>query len=176
MQIGQWAGIPGSPSLSRRPHPERLRRQSRSSENIRINQAAACRLFRRAICAAVQCLQLADTVAKAECHSVELQISAWNEGVMPILAMISGDASASGAAFEAAADKARLVRAASDGPAGCDAWPPVRWRGFFALARCTAFLTASCALPVAYPVVVMVTCSTLACPSSARCLPPSSGG
>ena len=44
-EIGQRAGIPGSPSLSRRPRPERLRRQSRLSENIRINQAAACQLF-----------------------------------------------------------------------------------------------------------------------------------
>ena len=32
-----------------------------------------------------------------------------------------------GAAFEAAADKVRFGRAASDGPAGCGAWPPVRW-------------------------------------------------
>ena len=35
MQIGHRAGIPGSPSPSRRPRPERLRRQSPSSENIR---------------------------------------------------------------------------------------------------------------------------------------------
>ena len=41
-EIVPVAGIPGSPSLSRRPRPERLRRQSRSSGNIRINQAAAC--------------------------------------------------------------------------------------------------------------------------------------
>ena len=39
-KTGHQAGIPGSPSLSRRPRPERLRRQSRSSENIRINQPA----------------------------------------------------------------------------------------------------------------------------------------
>ena len=31
-----------------------------------------------------------------------------------------------GAAFEAPADKVRFGRAASDGPAGCGAWPPVR--------------------------------------------------
>ncbi len=43
------AGMPGSPSPSRRPRPERLRRQNPSSENIRINQAAACQLFRKAI-------------------------------------------------------------------------------------------------------------------------------
>ena len=44
--------------------------------------------------------------------------------------MFSGDAYASGAAFEAAADKARFGRAARDGPAGCAPWPPVRWRGW----------------------------------------------
>jgi hypothetical protein len=35
MQIGQRAGILGSPSLFRRPRPERLRRQNRSSGNIK---------------------------------------------------------------------------------------------------------------------------------------------
>jgi hypothetical protein len=35
-----------------------------------------------------------------------------------------------GAAFEAPADKVRFGRAASDGPAGCGAWPPARWRGW----------------------------------------------
>ena len=44
-ETGHRAGIPGSPSLSRRPRPERLRQQSRSSENIRINQAAACQFI-----------------------------------------------------------------------------------------------------------------------------------
>ena len=49
-----------------------------------------------------------------------------------------------GAAFEAPADKVRFGRAASDGPAGCGAWPSVRWRGVAGglsltlAARCTA--------------------------------------
>ena len=42
-QAGHPAGIPGSPSLSPRPRPERLRPRSRSSENIRVNQPAVRR-------------------------------------------------------------------------------------------------------------------------------------
>jgi hypothetical protein len=51
------------------------------------------------------------------------------EGVMPISAMIFGDASASGAAFQAALSKVRFGRAAPDGPAGCAAWLLMRWPG-----------------------------------------------
>ena len=49
-QIVPAAGIPGSPSLSRRLRPERLRRQSRSSENISVDQAAACRCLGERSC------------------------------------------------------------------------------------------------------------------------------
>ena len=49
-----------------------------------------------------------------------------------ILAVGSGEASASGAAFEAAADKTRFGRAARGGPEASPealpAWPPVRCR------------------------------------------------
>jgi hypothetical protein len=46
-KTGHQVGIPGSPSLSRRPRPERLRQQNPSSENISIDQAAACQLLEK---------------------------------------------------------------------------------------------------------------------------------
>ena len=51
-----------------------------------------------------------------------------NYRLMPISGSNS-ECAGVGAAFEAAADKVRFGRAASDGPAGCGAWPPARWRG-----------------------------------------------
>ena len=48
-RTGPMVGMPGSPSLSHRVRPLRSRRQSLSSENNSINQAAACLLFRKAI-------------------------------------------------------------------------------------------------------------------------------
>ena len=49
LQTGHQAGIPGSPSLFRRPPPDLLRRQSPSQRNISIIHAAVCRLFRKTI-------------------------------------------------------------------------------------------------------------------------------
>jgi hypothetical protein len=57
------------------------------------------------------------------------QIALCNEGFMPILMVIGGPIVAIWATIWATCDTARLVGLRPDGPVGCGAALPVRWRG-----------------------------------------------
>jgi hypothetical protein len=70
MQIGQRAGIPGSLSLSHRPHPERLRQQSRSSESIR-PRAMKCTKRSFALICALLAVHLSLSIGRLNAHDAD---------------------------------------------------------------------------------------------------------